>query len=91
MAVDLKTVNVEPDGEVARILRFAADERILIDTSIARYRVVRETDDPFQDYDPAAVQEALRQSAGAFAGLDIETFKAEIREERAQNSRGRPA
>jgi hypothetical protein len=91
MTAEFRTVTVEPDSEVARILKRAADEPLVIDTRTARYRVVREADDPFRDYDPSAVQEALRRSAGALAGLDIEARKAEISEERAQDSRGRPA
>ena len=91
MAVELKTVVVEPDSEVARVLTHALDEPILIDTRRARFRVVRETDDPFANYDPERVRAALDGLAGTLKGVDVDALLAELREQRAQNSQGRPA
>jgi hypothetical protein len=40
--------------------------------------------------DPEAAQKALRESAGALKGVDIEKLKADLRLEREQASSGRP-
>jgi hypothetical protein len=91
MSVVLKTVVVDPDGEVARVLTHALDEPILIDTRRARFRVVQEADDPFADYDPERARAALDGLAGTLKGVDVEALLAELREQRAQDSQGRPA
>jgi hypothetical protein len=90
MATDVKIITIQPDSEAARLLREADETPLIVESNGARYRVIREDDDPFANYDPERVFEALRQSAGAFAGLDVAAFKAEIRAQRAQDSRGRP-
>jgi hypothetical protein len=43
------------------------------------------------DYDPEKVREGLRKSAGALKGVDIEALKQDIRDQRKQDSHGRPA
>jgi hypothetical protein len=43
------------------------------------------------DYDPEKVRESLRKSAGALKGVDIEALKQDIRDQRKQDSHGRPA
>ncbi|HEY7033533.1 MAG TPA: hypothetical protein VH482_19510 [Thermomicrobiales bacterium] len=91
MAIALKTAMVEPDGEVARVLTYALDEPILIDTRRARFRVVREDDDPFANYDPEQVRAALEGLAGSLRGVDVDVLLAEPREQRSQDSQGRPA
>jgi hypothetical protein len=91
MAIDVKTLTVPPESDVARPLQDAVETQATIESRGVRYRVIRAVDDPFAGYDAEGVREALRQSAGAFAGLDVEAFKAEIREQRAQDSQGRPA
>ncbi len=50
-----------------------------------------ETRTLWADYDGERVRTALRQSAGAFTGIDVEELKRDLREERAQDSPGRPA
>lgn len=40
--------------------------------------------------DPAVAREALRKSAGALKGVDIEKLKADLRIQRQQDSSGRP-
>jgi hypothetical protein len=47
--------------------------------------------DIWANYDPDAMIAALRKSAGAFADIDTEQLKADIREQRDQDSSGRPA
>jgi hypothetical protein len=42
-------------------------------------------------YDPKKAIEGIRKSSGAFQGLDRETLQREIREQRGQDSKSRPA
>ena len=46
--------------------------------------------DVWRDYDPDRVREALRESAGAFRGVDREALLEDIHGQRAQFSTGRP-
>jgi hypothetical protein len=91
MATALKTITVEPDSEVARVLEQAAGSPILIETRGARYRVVREGEDPFANYDPERARAAADRAFGSLKGIDVEKFLAELKEQRAQDSQGRPA
>jgi hypothetical protein len=47
--------------------------------------------DIWTDYDPEKVREGLRKSAGALKGVDIEALKRDIRDQRKQDSHGRPS
>ena len=47
--------------------------------------------DIWAGYNPERVRQALRKSAGALADVDREELLADLREQREQNSRGRPA
>jgi hypothetical protein len=51
--------------------------------------------EPRQDiwahYDPKKAIEGIRKSAGALQGVDRDTLQREIREQRGQDSKGRPA
>ena len=91
MVTALKTITVEPDSEVAHVLEQAAAAPILIETKGTRYRVVREKDDPFANYDPERAKAALDRVFGTLKGIDVDEFLAEIKEQRAQDSHGRPA
>jgi hypothetical protein len=47
--------------------------------------------DIWQNYDPKKALEGIRKSAGAIQGVDRDTLQREIREQRGQDSKGRPA
>jgi hypothetical protein len=47
--------------------------------------------DIWADYDPEKVRQGLKRSAGALAGVDREALKKDIRSQRQQDSRSRPA
>jgi hypothetical protein len=42
-------------------------------------------------YNPDKAREGIRKSAGALKGVDIAALKQDIREQRGQDSKGRPA
>ncbi|GEM_PF-2336899 len=78
MAKELYTVN--PDDDLARRLAEAAGQPVIIEANGVRYRI--EPEDPFAFYDPEKMRAAIDAGAGAFTGMDVEQFLAEIREAR---------
>ncbi len=97
MAIDQKpraaqVVVVEPGGEIARVLDRATDAPLIIQVNGARYRIERQRDDGLiHPPNPRGLREALRRSAGAFARIDTEELKRDLREQGKQDSVGRPA
>jgi hypothetical protein len=47
--------------------------------------------DPWKNYDSEKVRQAIRRTAGALTGVDRDQLLADLREQRGQNSHGRPA
>jgi hypothetical protein len=47
--------------------------------------------DIWATYDPKKAIEGIRKSAGALQGVDRDRLQREIREQRGQDSKGRPA
>ncbi|MDQ6832695.1 MAG: hypothetical protein M3008_04795 [Chloroflexota bacterium] len=82
---------VNPDSETARLLREAADSRapIRVDTGDVVYRVdASATKSP---YDPERMIRAIHAGAGALKDVDTDALLRTLREERTQDSTGRPA
>lgn len=82
---------VRPDSETARLLREAAASvaPIQVDTGEAVYRV--NATEMKQPYDPERMIRAIHASAGALKDVDTDALLRTLREERTQNSTGRPA
>jgi hypothetical protein len=91
MAKKPLTITIDPESELGRALAAIDDAPIVLERDGARFRVTRDADDLWADYDPQRVRRALRQSAGALAGIDVAALQRELREQRRQDSRGRPA
>jgi len=85
-----KVIPVEPGSDVDEFLKQAEAQPIIAVAHGRRFRVVREPQDIWANYDPERVRAALRASAGAFSGIDTEALKNELREQRSQDSTGRP-
>jgi hypothetical protein len=68
-------------------------EKVLVEKDGVLFRVEPEKkhQDIWANYDPEKVREGLRKSAGALKGVDIEALKRDIRDQRGQDSHGRPA
>jgi hypothetical protein len=47
--------------------------------------------DIWADYDPEKAREGIKKSAGALKGVDRETFQKDVKNQRQQDSHGRPA
>ncbi|MGH2354226.1 MAG: hypothetical protein ACRDJN_21690 [Chloroflexota bacterium] len=74
-------------------------EAILVERHGVLYRLEPETPavqtaartNIWANYDPDKVRAALRESAGALAGIDRDELLRDLYEQRAQESEGRPA
>jgi hypothetical protein len=86
-----KVIHVEPDSETGKLLKLVEDEPISVELEGKRYTIEPEKTAPFEGYDPAKALEGLRSLAGLFSDIDVEAFKRETRENREQDSIGRPA
>ena len=91
MAKEPLTITIDPDSELGRALDETDDEPVVLLRGGTRFRVTREHDALWATYDPERVRRALRESAGALAGVDVVALKRELREQRSQDSHGRPA
>jgi hypothetical protein len=71
------------------------DRQILVQKGERLYRVelanATEARDLWTNYDANRARQALRQSAGALAGVDIKELMGDLHATRGQRSRGRPA
>jgi hypothetical protein len=91
MATEPKTIIVEPGSELADVVDQAANGPVVLEKNGQRFRLTRDTDDPMANYDPERTREALRRSFGTLRGVDAEELKRYLREQRGQDSIGRPA
>jgi hypothetical protein len=93
------TVKVDSDSELSRKIRTAdaSGEALLVDTGDAVYALhIQKQERPAQqdiwaNYDPERVLKAFDEATGILEGVDIEQLKSDLREQREQDSQGRPA
>ena len=86
-----QVVVVAPESEIARVLDQASDAPLIVQMDGVRYRIERQRDGLIHPPNPRGLREALRRSAGAFARIDTEELKRDLREQGEQDSHGRPA
>lgn len=58
------TITIDSDSELGRALDEPADEPVVLVRGKARFRVIRETDDPWAHYNPEKVRAGLKKVAG---------------------------
>ena len=94
MTLQRKTVHVRPGSELDCLLDQAAGDPLVVERDGKLYRlepVDVAPNVPESSYDPERVRQALQATAGALRGVDIDALLADLRTEREQDSRGRPA
>lgn len=88
------TITVDPSSELGRALA-QPTRRVVLESGGVRYRVEPErataTDDLFANYDPERIRDALRRSAGALKGVDVEALKRELRAQRGHDDEDSPS
>lgn len=87
MADTVRTIQVPPDSDLARLLDEAQGTPLRLEKDGVTYRLSREDDDIWANYDPEAVHEALRTAAGTLTPEDGEELKVYIYRAREEGSR----
>lgn len=64
MAKEPLIITIDPDSELGRALEETADEPVVLLRGTTRFRVTRDPDDPWANYDPAKVRAGLKKVAG---------------------------
>lgn len=90
-AVEDVAADVAADGVPRIVVRDGATLAVVVSKGDFEAMNGAAKEDIWKDYDPEKVREALKASAGAFAGIDTEQLKRDLRDARGQDSTGRPA
>lgn len=86
MAREPLTITIDPDSELGRALD-ETDEPVVLLRGGVRFRVTRDQDDPWANYDPEQVLEGLREIAGALSPAEGERMKELIYRGREEGTR----
>ena len=87
MAKEPLTITIDPDSELGRALEKTDDEPVILLWSGARFRVTRDPDDPWANYDPEKVLEGLHEIAGTLSPAEGERMKDLIYRGREEGTR----
>ncbi len=90
----MKTVEIEPDSETAKIIVEASENPTVLVINGSRFRVKRETGSPaptenghWEGYNPQRAIDGMRAAAGSWRNIDTEQLKEDIRRWREEGSR----
>ena len=81
------TITIDPESELGRALADADGSPLILERNGARFRVTRDPEDPWADYDPEAVRAALRAVAGTLTPDEGERLKELIYRGREEGTR----
>lgn len=81
------TIHVDPGSDLARALQNADATPVVLDSNGVRYRVRRDDDHLWADYDPERFRAGLRAVAGTLTPEEGERLKALIYQAREEGSR----
>lgn len=87
MAKEPLTIKVDPQSELGRALDEADAAPVVLDRGGVRFRVSRDDDDPWANYDPEKVRAGLRKFAGMISPEDAERLKEAIYRGREEGTR----
>ena len=87
MAKEPLTITIDPDSELGRALDQTAGEPIVLLRNGTRFRVTRDADDPWANYDPESVLEGLHEIAGTLSPEEGERMKELIYRGREEGTR----
>jgi hypothetical protein len=75
MRTEPLTITIDPDSELGRALDETASEPLVLVRGTTRFRVTRDPDDPWTNYDPVKVLEGLHEIAGTISPAEGERMK----------------
>ncbi len=87
MAKEPLTIKVDPQSELGRALDETDAAPVVLDRGGVRFRVSRDDDDPWANYDPEKVRAGLRKFAGMISPEDAERLKEAIYRGREEGTR----
>jgi hypothetical protein len=88
MPLEPNCVHIDPDSELARFLDEVGEVPVLLEKNGKLYHLTEEkAADLWAGYDPEKAQAALKQMAGSWADIDVDTLIADIYRARAECSR----
>lgn len=87
MPRDTLTITVDPESELGRALEHVEESPLVLVRNGFRYRVTRDPDDPWANYDPERFLEGLREIAGTISPEEGERMKELVYRGREEGSR----
>ena len=87
MAKDPLTIVIDPDSELGLALAATDGELVVLLRNGTRFRVTRDTDDPWANYDPEKVRDGLRKFAGMLTSEEGERINEAIYRGREEGTR----
>jgi hypothetical protein len=87
MAKEPLTITIDPDSDLGRALAEADSEPVILLRGSARFRVTRDSDDPWATYDPEKVLAGLRKFAGMLTPEEGERMKETLYRARQEGTR----
>jgi hypothetical protein len=87
MASEATTVHVTPGSALDWLVDAANETPIILEKDGVRYRLTREDDDLWANYDPEAVLAAIRAVAGTLEAEDGEKLKNYVYRARSEGTR----
>jgi hypothetical protein len=81
------TITIDPDSELGRALADADGSPLILERNGARFRVTRDPEDPWADYDPEKLRAGLRKIAGMLTPEEGERIKESIYRGREEGTR----
>ena len=85
MVAKRRPIEVSPDSELARLLDDPAGLPLELIKDGVRYELVRKKE--FENYDPESARKTVRESAEAWAEIDVDTLIEHLYRAREEGSR----
>ncbi len=82
-----RTITISPDSELARALDAGDAESVVVLYEGSRFRVIRESEDPWATYDPAKLRAGLKKVAGLLSPEEGERIIESIYRGREEGTR----
>lgn len=87
ITISTLTITISPDSDIARALDEGDAESLVLLHGGTRFRVIRESDDPWATYDPAKLRAGLKKVAGLLSPEEGERIIESIYRGREEGTR----
>lgn len=86
-----RVILVDEESDIGRFLEQAEEEPFVADIGGRRFRVILDTTERSNSYDPERARRSFQKIVGIFEGADTAALREELLAQREQDSIGRPA